>query len=453
MAVSIQTIFKSSLPKGDTGFIGSQGFTGSQGDLGYTGSQGDIGFTGSQGDLGYTGSQGEIGFTGSRGFVGFTGSQGLAGSSGVDGSDGSIGYTGSQGYTGSKGEPGNLGYTGSQGPEGTPGTSVKIVGSVPTTNDLPNGSTSQIGDGYIIQSTGELYIWDGNSWLNVGRIVGYTGSQGNLGYTGSAGSGADGAVGYTGSDGYTGSQGDIGYTGSSGIGLDPWIKVTSNYTATSGNRIIADTTSETFTITLPSNPVLGSYIVITDGNDWGVNELIISTNNQPIEGITGDIAIDLPGVTIEFIWDGVQWQITATLGAAGIGVPPGGTTGQVLAKSSDLDYETEWVSAATSVSRYVNLSLIGDISPPVTGQARFYPPSPILITKIYASVSLQPTGGDFTFLIKKNGVNTGAILTIPSGAFTMTPVTVSISLTSADYLTVDVTGVGSSNLHIKMEYQ
>ena len=43
MAVSIQTILKSSLPKGDPGVIG---FAGSQGDQGFTGS---IGFTGSQG--------------------------------------------------------------------------------------------------------------------------------------------------------------------------------------------------------------------------------------------------------------------------------------------------------------------------------------------------------------------------------------------------------------------
>ena len=40
MAVSIQTILRSSLPKGDAGFVGSAGFTGS---LGYTGSQGPSG--------------------------------------------------------------------------------------------------------------------------------------------------------------------------------------------------------------------------------------------------------------------------------------------------------------------------------------------------------------------------------------------------------------------------
>jgi hypothetical protein len=125
MAVSIQTILKSSLPKGDTGFIGSQG------DIGYTGSQG-AGFTGSQGDLGYTGS---IGFTGSRGNTGFTGSQGTVGAQGFTGSQGDIGYTGSQGagFTGSQGITGfvgSLGYTGSIGPIGYTGSAGSDGGGV-----------------------------------------------------------------------------------------------------------------------------------------------------------------------------------------------------------------------------------------------------------------------------------------------------------------------------------
>jgi hypothetical protein len=45
-----------------------------------------------------------------------------------------------------------------------------------------------------------------------GSFVGYTGSQGNLGYTGSIGyTGSQGVIGYSGSLGYTGSKGDIGY--------------------------------------------------------------------------------------------------------------------------------------------------------------------------------------------------------------------------------------------------
>jgi hypothetical protein len=63
------------------------------------------------------------------------------------------------------------------------------------------------------------------SLLQVEQLLGFTGSRGDLGYTGSQGigyTGSQGVTGTAGSNGYTGSQGDIGvtgYTGSQGIGF------------------------------------------------------------------------------------------------------------------------------------------------------------------------------------------------------------------------------------------
>ena len=215
---------------GTQGLVGYTGSTGTQGVIGYTGStgtQGVIGYTGSQGDIGYTGSQGDIGYTGStgtQGLVGYTGSQGDIGSTGTQGV---IGYTGSQGDIGYTGSTGDLGYTGSKGNDGT---SVKIVGNVTSYINLNPSYTGDIGDGYLAQDTGHLWIWTG-TWTDVGEIrgpqgiIGYTGSIGVTGYTGSAG--ADGIIGYNGSDGYTGSQ---GYTGSAGPGADQDLNTTSSVT-------------------------------------------------------------------------------------------------------------------------------------------------------------------------------------------------------------------------------
>lgn len=188
---------------------GEQGFTGSQG-VGFVGSQG---FTGSHGDQGFTGSHG---FTGSRG-VGFTGSQG-------------IGFTGSQGITGFIGSRGDQGFTGSQGLQGA---SITFVGSVPDVVDLP--VSANINDAYIVLSTNDLYVWDGDSWNNVGPIqgpegpqgftgsrgnTGFVGSQGDIGFSGSRGfTGSVGAVGFTGSTGATGFTGSLGFTGSAGAGF------------------------------------------------------------------------------------------------------------------------------------------------------------------------------------------------------------------------------------------
>jgi len=222
--------------KGDTGFVGSKGFTGSQGDTGYTGS---VGFTGSQGVMGYTGSIGDIGYTGSTGYtgsygeIGYTGSKGDIGFVGSQGFTGSNGFVGSQGYTGSQGD---VGFTGSKGDTGADGKSVSIIGSVANTSagsaqDIINSAfpNAQISNGVIDQASGNLWVYDGELWNNVGRILGYTGSRGIQGYTGSRGdvgytgsqgdigfTGSLGDTGFTGSVGFVGSRGEIGYTGSLG---------------------------------------------------------------------------------------------------------------------------------------------------------------------------------------------------------------------------------------------
>jgi len=138
------------------------------------------------------------------------------------------------------------------------GSGITITGSVSNSTQLETSYAGDSGDGFIADDTGNLWVWDGARWVDVGKIqgpigftgsqgdigyagsrgdTGYTGSQGNLGYTGSTGViGYTGSLGYTGSQGYTGStgagftgsqgdtgfvgsQGDIGYTGSAGAGF------------------------------------------------------------------------------------------------------------------------------------------------------------------------------------------------------------------------------------------
>jgi hypothetical protein len=297
-----------------SGFTGSTGYWGSTGELGYSGS---MGYTGSQGDFGYTGStSGFIGSTGYAGSVGYTGSSGAGYTGSTSGYVGSVGYTGSQGfgYTGSLGNSGfvgSLGYSGSQGPRGTDGTSVRILGSVSTYTSLPGYPSSysgSVGDGYITADTGHLWVWNGTAWIDAGNI---TGPQGNLGFSGSSGAGFTGSVGQL---GYTGS---LGYQGSKGA-LDPWIKVVANYTANNNQRIIADTSAGQFTIALPDSPVVGSYLIITDGGSWKDTPLLVTAGaTYTIEGYGDTLVVDITGITVEFIWSGSTWQVTATLGVRG----------------------------------------------------------------------------------------------------------------------------------------
>ena len=138
-------------------------------------------------NTGYTGTG-----TGGGGF-GYTGSAGPAG-----GYTGSSGAFAARGYDGSRGYSGSIGYTGSKGVDGV---GLQIVGSVVTYTSLPDyptGYTGSVGTAYMETSTGNLWIWLGSIWTNVGRILGYTGSGGFVGrdgYTGSGGTGGGGGSG------------------------------------------------------------------------------------------------------------------------------------------------------------------------------------------------------------------------------------------------------------------
>jgi len=119
-------------------------------------------------------------------------------------------------YAASGGEPGPEGPQGPQGPKGEDGKSVNILGSLDSPADLPNDGDS--GDAWLIQ--GELWVWTGNNWENVGNIQGPEGPEGPTGMTGPEGpqgpQGDEGPQGPIGMTGPEGPQGSIGMTGPEG---------------------------------------------------------------------------------------------------------------------------------------------------------------------------------------------------------------------------------------------
>jgi hypothetical protein len=96
----------------------------------------------------------------------------------------------------SSAEPGPQGPIGPQGPAGNDGVSLIIKGHKATSAQLPNTGNSY-NDAWIVDNTGYLYIWQGSSWFNAGKIVGFdgapgaTGPQGPQGPAGPAGQDAD----------------------------------------------------------------------------------------------------------------------------------------------------------------------------------------------------------------------------------------------------------------------
>ena len=181
---------------GGYGYTGSQGLDGAAADKGYAGS---LGFTGSIGPQGF---RGLFGFTGSEG-IGYVGSHGLQGEKGDIGPQGE---QGEQGPVGLQGEMGPVGNDGTRGPKGYTGSASEIIGFTGSIGPQGIGFVGSLGNlGY----TGSIGI----GYAGSRGPIGFDGPQGDIGYSGSQGiAGEFAGVGYDGSQGYAGS---IGYTGSS----------------------------------------------------------------------------------------------------------------------------------------------------------------------------------------------------------------------------------------------
>ena len=158
----------------------------------------------------FVGAKGEKGDQGIQGFKGDTGLTGADGAMGVQGLQGIQGIQGETGLRGIQGETGPQGPIGFTGEKGADGTGVSIKGSFDNTSQLPASGAD--GDAYLI--SGNLHVWNGTAWVNVGNIQG---PQGLIGLTGATGSqGIQGAKGEKGDQGIQGIQGLKGDTGAKG---------------------------------------------------------------------------------------------------------------------------------------------------------------------------------------------------------------------------------------------
>jgi hypothetical protein len=93
--------------------------------------------------------------------------------------------------------------------------------------------------------------------------------------------------------------------------------ITTNTTAVSNQRLIADTTGGAFNITLPATPSVGDYVQITDGGNLAAINCTVLRNGSTIENLSVDVILDMEGVTYEFIYGDNTWEFTATTGAQG----------------------------------------------------------------------------------------------------------------------------------------
>lgn len=170
------------------------------------------------------------------------GPQGPAGNNGPQGPRGPEGPAGSTGPTGPAGDTGPEGPRGPAGAKGEDGQGIAIAGSVATHDKLP--VKAKVGDGYLVQSDGLLYIWDGSKFPDSGAGVAFRGPVGPAGAPGDRG--PAGAKGDPGVKGPQGAEGPRGVQGPQGVRGTKWFTGSGAPGAVDGSQagdIYLDTTS------------------------------------------------------------------------------------------------------------------------------------------------------------------------------------------------------------------
>lgn len=97
--------------------------------------------------------------------------------------------------------------------------------------------------------------------------------------------------------------------GSEGIA---WSIQTANYTTEHAEGIFADTTSGSFTITLPPSPTLGQYVHVVDvASKFSTNGITVARNGEYIMGLDEDLTVITRNIAIKFVYSGAAygWRI------------------------------------------------------------------------------------------------------------------------------------------------
>ena len=170
--------------------------------------------------------------------------------------------------------PGPIGPEGPTGPTGPQGASIAILGTLPSTSDLP--PTAAIGAAYVID--GDVWSFNGAEWVNAGPLRGPQGIQGEQGIQGLKGDQGD--------------KGDKGDTGDAGPpGSNAWADITDKPTdfPPSAHSHSAATTSAAGFMSAADKTKLNGIAASATANsaDAALRDRATHTGAQAIGTVTG----------------------------------------------------------------------------------------------------------------------------------------------------------------------
>ena len=189
----------------------------------------------------------------------------------------------------------------------------------------PGGSTTQVQFNNSGAFGGDAnFIWDASTGLNIGsqkelRLQDSSGGQ----YIGQKASGTTTSYTITWPAAVAGGNGYLLKSTTGGVlsweeadaGGTSWQAVkTGNYTASAGEGVFCNTTSGSFTLTLPSSPSIGDEVSFIDyAGTFDTNALTIGRNSEKINGATADLTVSVERAANTLVYtDGTQgWLLKA----------------------------------------------------------------------------------------------------------------------------------------------
>lgn len=180
--------------------------------------------------------------------------------------------------------------------------------------------------------------------------------------------------------------------------------------------------------------------------------LAITTDNFTANGNTTTFTLSVVPSSEDFITavvDGtVQYRNSYTVSNGVVTFDSTLENGALIEITSILQGANVTVAAA---KKYFTFVQTGTITTPVSGTARSYPTANCTITNVYASLGTAASD-TFTFVLKKNGSTVGTY-NMSAGTYRMGATAASVSLTTSDYLTINITaGTGATDLKVDLEY-
>lgn len=252
--------------------------------------------------------------TGATGATGPKGPKGDKGDVGPTGPTGATGARGPQGAQGIQGPQGLQGRTGAQGPKGDTGATPNITADA---NVIQGDPTVPASCTVTKTGTAENPIFT----FTFQNVKGNKGDKGDTGETGARGPQGPAGMGtITIGTTTTGAAGTDAEVTNSGTAQDAILNFTIPQGATGANGADgADGTAATIAVGTVTTGAAGSSATVTNS---GTSSAAVFDFSIP-QGAPGANGQD---------------------GADGVGVPAGGTAGQVLAKVDGTDYNTQWTT-------------------------------------------------------------------------------------------------------------